>query len=321
MLKFQGDSYLELGAQWMHGEGGNPVCEFAKANNLLDDVISENGSKNNELGAPVLNYISGKKIMSDTENATNKSKVLFPTQNGEIIPTDLVFEFAKIFDDIVDEIYSIENDITDDSIFIDYVVKRLNEILLQHEKLKYCSESTRSYIEGLLVWRFKYECGERGCSNLYDLSLCGTVYDNPGDQCVELKHGYKPILDGLIASRSEEKFYERLKLNHALERILVCESLSGECEHCQYTKDPSKVCLVVRDVLKDCLVYVTCQHVICTMSLGFLKHNYKKLVSPSRYWPSDKIRAIERIGFGTINKVGLPLFLCIIRLGFYAFKL
>jgi hypothetical protein len=50
-----------MGAQWMHGVDGNPVCDFAKANHLLEDVVQDLNIDDDLsfLGAPVLNFLLG----------------------------------------------------------------------------------------------------------------------------------------------------------------------------------------------------------------------------------------------------------------------
>jgi hypothetical protein len=63
-----GDSYLELGAQWLHGEVGNPIYEFSKKHQLLDEIEETsqflNRTKNDEdltyQASPILNYLIGK---------------------------------------------------------------------------------------------------------------------------------------------------------------------------------------------------------------------------------------------------------------------
>jgi hypothetical protein len=182
---------------------------------------------------------------------------MFQTQSGDWIPSEIVFKFSTIYNRIFDEIEDLkEEQISESTRLVDFVVERFNQILMDDEQFQNCSDLTRSYMDGLLVWRMKYDCGENGCSNLYDLSLkyYNTYVDTPGCQAVELKHGYTPIFEQMILSKSDDgKFHSRLKLNHVVEQILICESISGteigvECKHCLYTSDPNEVCVIVNDV-------------------------------------------------------------------------
>jgi monoamine oxidase len=43
--------------------------------------------------------------------------------------------------------------------------------------------------------------------------------------------------------------------------------------------------------------------VICTVSLGYLKENYSTMFKPKL--PEEKIEAIEKLGFGCVNKFWL----------------
>lgn len=43
--------------------------------------------------------------------------------------------------------------------------------------------------------------------------------------------------------------------------------------------------------------------VLVTSSLGFLKHNFQSLFQPSL--PDDKLRSMQKLGFGVVNKVQL----------------
>jgi Flavin containing amine oxidoreductase/FAD binding domain len=38
-----GSTFVENGAQWIHGEHGNPLYKFAQQHNLLSDILSEEG--------------------------------------------------------------------------------------------------------------------------------------------------------------------------------------------------------------------------------------------------------------------------------------
>jgi hypothetical protein len=207
----------------------------------------------------------------------------------------------------MEEAESVEDKIDDDFSFVDYVIQRYKETILNSDKFINCTDEVKRQLDGLLIWRLKYECGENGCSNLYDLSIkyFGTYDACAGNQAVEMKLGFKPVFDKMILPY-KDKFYSKVRLNHKLERILMCEKLDSsvdkECEHCQYSNDSNRVCLEIR-CPDDSLKYIICKHVICTMSLGFLKQNYSKIFQPKRFLKQEKVASIERLGFGTVNKV------------------
>ena len=131
-----------------------------------------------------------------------------------------------------------------------------------------------------------------------------------GCQIIQTKYGYSGVIKGMIKS-NEQEFNKRLKLNHSLEKILMCNELDKDlnknspCKHCLYTTDKNKIVLEINNLNEESKkpLIVICDNVVCTMSLGFLKENIEKIIEPSSLIPEEKMMAISRLGFGTINKV------------------
>jgi len=160
---------------------------------------------------------------------------------------------------------------------------------MNSDKYKNENFEFKSIFRGIKDWRIRYECIENGCSRLDSLSVkhLGCWKELEGNQQVELKYGYKAILDSMINKTDSEKFYSKLKLKHSLSRILLCENLFNDeksandsCEHCLYT---------------------------CTMSLGYLKENFNKIFfnHSNKILFSEKFLSIKKLGYGTVNKVCL----------------
>ena len=120
---------------------------------------------------------------------------------------------------------------------------------------------------------------------------------------MEPNYGYKSIIDCMLEPY-EEEFNSRLKLNSPLEKVLLCKTLDASfnkndpCEHCLYTRDKKKVVLLFENKV------VVCDNVVCTMSLGYMKENLHKIIEPASLIPEEKLQAVKRLGFGTVNKVG-----------------
>ena len=131
-----------------------------------------------------------------------------------------------------------------------------------------------------------------------------------GCQIIQTKYGYSGVIKGMIKS-NEQEFNKRLKLNHSLEKILMCNELDKDlnknspCKHCLYTTDKNKIVLEINNLNEESKkpLIVICDNVVCTMSLGFLKENIEKIIEPSSLIPEEKMMAISRLGYGTINKV------------------
>ncbi len=119
---------------------------------------------------------------------------------------------------------------------------------------------------------------------------------------MEPKYGYKSIINCMLKPHAAE-FNSRLRLNSPLEKILLCAYLeagfTGSCSHCQYTSDMNKTVLLFGELV------VVCDNVVCTMSLGYLKENLGRLIEPSYLVSQERLTAVSRVGYGTVNKIFL----------------
>jgi hypothetical protein len=231
----------------------------------------------------------------------------FYTENGVRLADELVMDASNILDSIMRKAEKYENKRVNDCSFSNYIVENFDYEINK----KYKSDETKLILKGLCQWRCQYECGDNGCSNLDSLSVkyFGTFVELKGNQLVELKYGYKAIIDSMIRNvGGEEKFHSKIKLKHSLERVLLCEWLLGdciECEHCLYTKDKNKIVLIVKNHVEDKNINFICNHVIFTMSLGYLKANFKNLFLnyENNEFFKEKYYAVGKLGFGNVNKV------------------
>jgi len=201
----------------------------------------------------------------------------------------------------------------------------------------------KKIVDGVFLWRWKWENIEKGCVNLSDVfarhfgakSTTKQSKKEKSETEAAKKFSYKDILDQLI-EKSKTKFYERLRLNHSVKKIILCEKWNPEqssakpmesCWHCKLTDEHEKVILLVEKLSgaaenaecpaksDECPTescekkaneyFVLCDNVICTMSLGYLKENLDELFVPSRFISSEKRESIERLGYATYNKVFL----------------
>ena len=159
--------------------------------------------------------------------------------------------------------------------------------------------------EGFLIWRCRLENLLASTSTLLDLSIknfCAYQELN-GSQAVETKYGYKSILNKIIDSQ-REKFEKRLCLKHMFKKVLICDSKSKNCAHCQYTSEPNLAVVLLNDPSNKELI-VLCENIVLTISLGCLKANLNTIIEPNSLVSDKKRTSIERVGYGTVNKIFL----------------
>jgi hypothetical protein len=170
------------------------------------------------------------------------------------------------------------------------------------------TDKIKSLIDSLFNWRCKCECSTNGCASVYDLSLkyYTTYKDLGGNLRIVPTKGYKSVIDKLI-SYHEPNFSSKLRLNSLIKKIMLCDRLKNNsdsnCQHCTFTNDSSKLVVLVDDLKNNSELVIICDNVLLTMSLGYLKSNLTEIIHPKEYLPEEKLTSINRLGFGTVNKL------------------
>jgi spermine oxidase len=140
--------------------------------------------------------------------------------------------------------------------------------------------------------RLKEEIFNSACSNLSDLSALGwnRFLDSARDQEINLKSGYIGLINTFKSVIGDSNIY----LNESVSQIQY--PTSGGI-----TGNPIKITSM--NTVTGVRTVHEADYVLTTFPLGYLKSNYKSLFVPSL--PSKKANAIEKLGFGTINKFWL----------------
>jgi hypothetical protein len=246
----------------------------------------------------------------------------------------LVSDFAKpIYDRLSEFISDCEsnklglnsNDLEVDGRVGDYIYDNYIELLKREIGIDLTSiiskpneRELKAILNGIFLMRAKRENIRSGCSNLFDLSIKNfSVYKEfKGEAYVELSKGYGSIVQKII-EKHRSKFLSKVHLKHFLKKIYLSPKLNNSkpselyfrnSTHAKYTNDINKIVLLICDATnpnepKD--IIVVCDHVLCTMSLGFLKENMNSLIEPISYLPKEKRNAISRLGYGTVCKVAI----------------
>ena len=231
---------------------------------------------------------------------------LFMSETGEELSTEFVNEIYKITSkaiQITDKLTTTDEE--DDESVAHVMLKRFNKLI----DLKYNTNDEymrlKPLIEGIFMWRCKCENIENSSKSMTHLSSknYNTWKELKGSQIMELRHGYKNIIELMISSYKKQ-FHQKLHLSHALTKIIICTQQTN-CKHCLYTKETNLLVLIMRDLASNRDLIVLCENIVCTMSLGYLKENLSRLIEPSSLIPIEKLKAVASLGYGTVNKIFL----------------
>ncbi|XP_072541146.1 spermine oxidase isoform X2 [Salminus brasiliensis] len=258
---------IELGANWIHGQDGNPLFHLAKEHDLLVEGMLAN------------------KVMCSPHSVTPRD--YFFTQDGKQLCTESVDRVCSLFSKLTSKAF--ESELED-----------------RHRALSLGSYLDGAFAESPLAasedgqkifeWCKRSECTDEASSSLYEVSasqlgyyiaLEGGFFNSLGPE------GYQAILAVLL---------KRLPSGITLNNKAVKSIQWDLKEHLQGTESKG-MSHPVRVICEHDEIYEA-DHVIVTVSLGVLKQHAGALFKPSL--PKSKLDAIERLGFGTVDKI----FLC-----------
>ena len=282
-----GGRHLEMGAQWIHGEEDNPAYELAAKNNLIAYPDS-----------------------SDDEQSINSLdgywQTQFFTQDGKYVNPVIVKEICELLDGIFGEADRFSREsipLTHKDESIGTVV---SETFYKYLRTTECDLETRRFKEAIFNWRLQWEKAENACKSIYEMSAYawGEFLECKGDESVTLVNGFQPLLDILL----KEIPIECIRLHTPVQSIYwdpdrsdsppaIHMNTNSACVTAE-KKFSGQYPLGVRTKSGE---MIPADHVIVTASLGVLKKSAHTMFKP--ILPREKMAAIQRIGFGTVDKL------------------
>lgn len=301
-----GNSFIELGANWIHGVLGNPIYELAMANGLIDIV-----------------------------HVPKPHKIVAATEDGKQIPFPIIQEIC--------EAYICFFKRCEEYFLCQYLPPNGIHSVGDHIKLeislyldRIADISDRHLRHLIFDCLLKRETCITGCDSMTEIDLLelGSYTELQGGNIV-LPSGYSAILGPVSKHISPESIIK----NYPVSQIRWCnntdcdnnsDNTENESDDSDRTVtdevpqiDDLRESSVESDISegvssnkkksrrRNCNVEVTCEngekfyadHVICTIPLGVLKEKARTLFIPPL--PEDKLEAIDRLLFGTVDKIYL----------------
>ncbi|XP_010878137.1 peroxisomal N(1)-acetyl-spermine/spermidine oxidase isoform X2 [Esox lucius] len=254
-----GQDVIELGANWIHGQEGNPLFQLAQEQGLL---LEESGSA---------------KTMCLPGSVTPRD--YFFEESGRKLPMDQVDQVCAFFSKLTSRAFSSELDPK-------HSTQSLGGYLDQ--EFAQSLQATSKVGQRLFEWCKRSECTDEASSSLYEVSavqLCHYVALEGGFFNSLGPGGYQALVDTLLDSLPPG--------------TVLCDrpvrSIRWALEGESHAHPVSVLCQA-----GQCF---TADHVIVTVPLGFLKENGAAMFEPAL--PTSKASAIERLGFGTVDKIYL----------------
>ena len=268
-----GDNTVEFGAAWIHGTVDNPIFDLACD---LQFILKSDRDK---------------KWLS--EDTLEKPQSFATTHLQLRIDDQMIEEVWDVFKNLISE----TEDMPEMKNITKYTKMSVGDYLHQgfQSYLDSCTSdtaTTKKLKTNLFSFFTERECTDMGCNSLYDLNLVffGEYVQLDGSNSCPIPSGYDRIAKALAAglpSGCVHFQHEVTKINWVA---------SSESDEPQSSYHPVKI-LCGNGKTFDA------DHVIITVSLGILKEKHSTLFRPSL--PTDKITAIQDLGFGYVGKIFL----------------
>ncbi|XP_022103287.1 peroxisomal N(1)-acetyl-spermine/spermidine oxidase-like isoform X2 [Acanthaster planci] len=283
-VELAGPRQIELGANWIHGEEGNPVYHFARENGLLKEEDSSNGESSSDDSSSTCAESNDKRTWINT----NSDGDIYFLEDGSVASRSIVKQVRMMYDNLIT---ACRDESTHDGCVSvgEYFVRGMEQLISKGD----VSADERHVRELLWKWCLRAECIDCACQSAYDLSLIhyNSYIDIPGDYyCCLGEKGYQGVLDVLLGRLPKDT----VKFNKPVDQIVWKQKSPTDEASCG--REP--VIIRVKDHPD-----IVADHVIITSSIGYLKENHARLFRPAL--PEDKQKAIDTLHFGTVNKVFL----------------
>ncbi|XP_064418648.1 peroxisomal N(1)-acetyl-spermine/spermidine oxidase isoform X2 [Latimeria chalumnae] len=266
-----GKGLVEIGANWIHGPSKkNPVFQLACHYRLLDDEATSEENQAIEVGGhllyePIILCSSGEKL---------SRQVVEPMEQLYLTVVEKSREFFLAGTEPVPS-----------------VGEFMRREIAESAKKWRVDTNTEQLRLALLNMMLKLECCISGTHsmNLVGLGAYGQYDMLPGLDCT-FPGGYEGLTDALMKSFP--------KGTVSYNRPVKCIHWMGSYKGASFAKRTFPV-------LVECenRETVPADHVIVTVPLGFLKQHYQSLFQPQL--PFSKAHSIQKMGFGTNNKIFL----------------
>lgn len=318
-MPYDEDKYLELGAQWIHGERGNHMYSFAQKHYLLDLESAEN----------------------------YEAEGLFTTSEGDAVDSKLVKEIQDICLNAIAVCSELlEKDLS-------YVPSSIGEILTQHFQ-RYLDNYNNSRDDirlktGIFRWFWNFLCIDNSCYSMNEVSskTWFEYIDCPGNSRISLKNGFQSVIDRMLQGIPKDTIVLNTPVQQVLwdrppltvnlirtfdptplplpktsstptskagRKIMITPREIEEVTDVGDDSNENRKILGLRRIIRHPDTYPVeiicengdvylCEHLIVTSSVGCLKQTATDMFYPPL--ADSKMQAIRTMGFATINKIFL----------------
>ncbi|KAI5107342.1 hypothetical protein C0J45_2980, partial [Silurus meridionalis] len=229
------------------------------------------------------NLLAEKALVDHSES----SRDYFFKNGGKHLPDEIVDKVKSLFEKLISKAFKAE------------LARRYKGFTLgDYLDVSYSESDLASAKDGsgIFEWCKRSECTDEAVSSLYEVSasqdsdyidLDGEFYNSLGPG------GYQAILDLLLKGLPPGTILS----NTAVKSIQWDLTTNSQDNKSKEENHPVKVTCENDEIFEA-------DHVIVTVSLGVLKQQARTMFEPAL--PKSKLDAIERLGFGTVDKI----FLC-----------
>ncbi|KAG2463342.1 PAOX oxidase, partial [Polypterus senegalus] len=266
-----GNGIVEIGANWIHGPSKeNPVFRLACEHKLLDDKSMSEENQAVDVGGhpPFL--------------------PVFYSSSGKRLGPEIVEPASQLFSSLLTKSHDFFGTETEPYPSVGEYVKK--EIMHHAAQWKDDAETKRLKM-AILSTMLKLECSICGSHSmdLVGLGSFGSYQTLPGIDCT-FPGGYESLIHALMKG---------------LPQGIVSYNTPVKCVHWNSSFRPAQPSELTYPVMVECEngEVVPADHVIVTASLGYLKQYFQTFLNPPL--PLHKAHSIQRMGFGTNNKIFL----------------